>query len=319
MWAERVAGLDRAALPGLLRLLEQEDSRICGNAQAALARLTVRWPADDPRWTDLADRLAAAFPRQHAAGRGCVLQQVAEWLCLEPSRLPAAIPSCAGRLLAEIRRAADEGAEGPALDLAAALLALRDPSGHLAVCRELAQKGLASAEAENRVRAIRLALYPAMNLLPQVTPLLGDPAPEVRRAAVLAVGPAPEAITTDGLLPWLHDPDADVRRLCEAALLARDDFRPEYLPLARLITAPQAAVRLQVLEHLRQDSSVEPGIWLHRLSHDAAPEVRAAAVRAAASQDLVDLNDLISERARDDPSPTVSQLARYYLRNRTPR
>jgi HEAT repeat protein len=153
-----------------------------------------------------------------------------------------------------------------------------------------------------------------MDLVREVTALLGDPAPEVRRTAMLAVGPLNEAIPTDRLLAWLHDPDADVRRLCEAALLAREDFQPEHLTLARLITAPEASVRLQVLAHLQHDSSLEPGIWLRRLGRDPAPEVRAAAVRAAANQPAVDLSDLIRERAQADPSQTVSQLAGYYLR-----
>ncbi|HXG13260.1 MAG TPA: hypothetical protein VNK04_26110 [Gemmataceae bacterium] len=315
-WAERIAGLGGAAVPGLLHLLEQQDSRVCGNARAALARLTERWQPDDPRWADLADRLAEAYPQQRVAGRECTLQQMAEWLRFDPARPPEGMQSAAGRILAEVVRGDDREVEGAALELAAALLAsLPPPEQAVAICRELARRGLSSAEAENRVRAIRLTLYRGMNLRPQVTPLLSDLRPEVRRAAMLAVGPAPEAIATDNLLPWLHDPDPDVRQLCEASLLARDDFRPEHLPLARLITSPQAAVRLQVLAYLQKDTSLEPGAWLRRLSHDPAPEVRAAAVRAAASQTMVDLSELIRERAQNDPSPTVSQLAWYYLRN----
>jgi HEAT repeat protein len=311
-WVERVAGLGEAALPGLCRLLNQDDARACDNARAALDRITQGWPADDPRWAELVGRLAADYPQRSLPGRENTLQQLSAWLRLGANRRPRALGPGAERLLTEVQHNARD-VEGPALDLVGALLALPDEPHALAACRELVRRGLASAEAENRIRAIEIAQQPRLGLLAQVTPLLSDPQPEVRRAALLAVGPSPEAITTDNLLPWLHDADADVRRLCEAALLARSDFRPEHLHLARLITSPQPAVRLQVLGYLQRDSSLEPGIWLRRLSHDPAPEVRAAAVRAAAAQADVDLTDLLEQKAQGDPSPTVSQLARYYL------
>ena len=57
--------------------------------------------------------------------------------------------------------------------------------------------------------------------------------------------------------------------------------------------------------------------WLRRLSHDPAPEVRVAAIRAASEQTLVDLSDRLDQMARSDPSPTVSQLARYFSRSPT--
>lgn len=316
-WAERVAGLDSAAVPGLLELL-RGDARACENARAALARLTERWPADDPRWADMADRVTAEFPHLSADGRRGTLGLMTDWLRADGPR-PEPVRACAGRLLTEAARDEYSASRTAALELAASLLELPEATEQIALCRELASKGLTSAEAENRSRAIRVAMHPGMDLQARVTPLLSDPSAEVRRAAMLAVGPLADAIATDNLLPWLHDPDADVRRLCEAALLAREDFQPDYLAVARLITAPQAAVRLQVLDHLQRESDLEPGIWLLRLSHDPAPEVRAAAARAAAGQHVVDLTDRLEQMARSDPSPTVSQLARYYLTTVRPR
>jgi hypothetical protein len=90
-------------------------------------------------------------------------------------------------------------------------------------------------------------------------------------------------------------------------------FRGKDLQLGRLITDPRPAVRLQVLERLLADDGLEPGVWLRRLSVDRAPEVRVAAIRAAVEDPRVDLSDRIDQIARSDPSPTVSQLARYYL------
>ena len=129
---------------------------------------------------------------------------------------------------------------------------------------------------------------------------------------------AEEVVATEDLFPWLHDTDADVRRICEAALRVRglDD---DYLHLAALTTHQKPAMRLQALECIRYEPEREPWFWLRRLSHDPAPEVRVAAIRAASEQTLVDLSDRLDQMARSDPSPTVSQLARYYLSCPKPR
>src|SRR5262249_52019682 len=123
---------------------------------------------------------------------------------------------------------------------------------------------------------------------------------------------AREAIRDDELLRSLHDPDPDVRRLCEATLRSRG-LQEEQLRRGRLLTDPRPAVRLQVLDGLCRAPDLEPGVWLRHLSHDPEPAVRAAAVRAAAEQTLVDLSDRIEQMARDDPSDTVRQMARHYL------
>jgi hypothetical protein len=122
---------------------------------------------------------------------------------------------------------------------------------------------LRSGTASNRLRAIRLTLHPGMDLLEQVVVLLGDESAEVRRAALLAVGPARDVVHDDQLLPSLHDPDAEVRRLCEAALTSRG-LRPEYLQLGRLLTDPRPTARLEVLDCLRGSTELDPGLWLRR-------------------------------------------------------
>ena len=58
---------------------------------------------------------------------------------------------------------------------------------------------------------------------------------------------------------------------------------------------------------------LDPGLWLRRLSHDPVESVRAAAVRRMSKETVIDLTDRIDQMARSDPSPTVAQLARYYL------
>jgi len=147
-----------------------------------------------------------------------------------------------------------------------------------------------------RLRAVTVCMQPSVNLLPPLLGLLRDPAPEVRRAVVLALGPVPEAISDETLLTCLHDADAQVRQTTRSALIARG-LPPEQVELGRLLT------------HAQQ-------VWLRRLSDDRSAAVRAAAVRALAAMPESGSNDRLEEMARSDPSPTVARIARYYLTQR---
>jgi HEAT repeat protein len=223
------------------------------------------------------------------------------------------VASCA-RLGREAAGVHEPDVQAAGLELADALL--RQPNGAegLGASRELVRAGLRSAAAANRLRAVQVALRPGMDLLDQVVGLLTDPAAEVRRAAMLAVGPAEQVIDDEALLASLHDPDPEVRRLCEAALRGRR-LLPEHIHLGRLLTDPNPVVRLKVLDDLYKVPDLDPGIWLRRLSHDSSPAVRVAAVRAMTQQNQIDLSDRIDQMARSDPSPTVCQLAQFYLRS----
>ncbi|HJT76361.1 MAG TPA: hypothetical protein VJ739_04090, partial [Gemmataceae bacterium] len=131
--------------------------------------------------------------------------------------------------------------------------------------------------------------------------------------AMFAARSAPETVVkTENLLRWLHDPDEEVRRTCEAVLRGRN-LSEEHLRLGRLLTDDRPATRLQVLSYLRADSDLEPGVWLRLLSVDPEPAVRVAAARAAVADPRVDLSDRLDQMVRSDPSPSVSRLARYYL------
>lgn len=319
-WVDRVAGLDQAALPALLDCLTQEDARICGNAQAALARLAVHGVADAERAAALAQRLAEAFPRLSSTGKQSVLALEAVWrqpFQAKGSQRLAAIQPAVAHLLEEASHVADNNVRSAALSLAA-FLAERVQAGEVTTaCRALTAAYLRDGELETRTRAIGLALQPNINLPRELVPLLDDSAAAVRRAAMLALGPR-EAISTDDLLHWLHDPDEDVCRLCEGALRGRG-LREEHLKLGRIITDGKPANRLRILDCLGQVTDLEPGVWLRRLSHDPAPAVRAAAVRASSEHSLIDLTDRLEQMAQNDPCPTVRQLAQHYLSCRTQR
>ncbi len=316
-WVQPIVQMDSAAVPGLIDNLDVEDVQACANTRTALARLVTQWGMDDLRTADLAKRLVRAFPRMSLAGKLNVLALAHSWLLAgQETGFPDRIRSRIDDLLSVAAGTEDTQVHGRALDVAELLVEREQGKDTSAACQELIRCCLRDAEQENRLRAVMLIQSGPRQLLQEVVPLLHDPEAEVRRAAIVAVGPDSELISTDELLHYLHDPDKEVRQLCEAALRARH-LSEEHLELGRLITDERPVVRLQVLAHLNDDD-LEPGVWLRRLTEDPVPAVRVAALRAAAEQSVVDLTDRIEQLAGSDPSPTVCQLARYYLSCRKP-
>jgi hypothetical protein len=183
-------------------------------------------------------------------------------------------------------------------------------------CRDAVRAGLAATSADGRVRAVRLALRPEIALLADVVPLLNDPEPAVRRAALLAVGPVPEGsaevVGDEELFRCLHDPDPEVRNLCEAALNSRG-LDAAQVQLARQLASPDAAERLRLLVDLQRagDAIRDPGPWLERLSRDPDPAVRLGAARVAFERRLM-FAGWLDRMAEADPDPTVRQWAGYY-------
>jgi len=311
VWIERVAGLGTSGIPSLIDCLAANETVVCANVQAGLNYLIANWSGTDPRRAELAERLAASFARCSGPGQQVCLE-------LEGTLLRDAGPQANGPILASLSRVlqgaaqvTDEGVHRQAVRLAAEVLDRTDQPEAYGACREVACACFKDEATENRRRAVHLALRPGMKLAESLTPLLHDPVAEIRRLAILGVGSDPDAISTDDLLPWLHDPDADVRYVCEQALRSRG-LQERHLQLGRLMTAGQPGTRLQVLDLLRRTADLEPGVWLRRLSHDPAPAVRAAAVRAA-GEEPVNLSDRLEQMAQNDPCPTVRQLAVYYL------
>jgi HEAT repeat protein len=305
-WVARTATLGDAAVPPLLRCLSGQDAQACANAQAALAQIV---GTAERRQSALTARLADRFAGLSAAGQTCALELATDWLAKAPVGSRVLVPATV-RLLPISGRSTGSEVHRRALQLAALLLNHDCSGDERNACRELVRLTLQDPEPANRIDAVRLASTPSLSMSRQVAPLLNDSDARVRQTAMAVVGCAPEAIGTDDLLRSLHDPDADVRRLCEAALRGRG-LRPQDVTLGRLITDARASVRLQVLERLRQ-ADLEPGIWLRRLSEDPVPAVRAAAIRVAAQSHL-GLRDQLEKMADRDPSPTVRQLAQHYL------
>jgi hypothetical protein len=311
-WLERLADLDEAVVAPLVDVMHREDERGCAGSKDALALLGKRWGLEDPRTGNLAELLADQFSGFSRSGQCQTLDLGAGWFRLAPSVAGGgSIRDACVRLVGEASRAPDPAVHAHALALGEVMLAKAPHAPALHACRQLTRACFRDEESANRIAAIRLASHPEVSLLQPASGLLDDGDPQVRRAAILAVGSAPEAISNDDLLRWLHDPDQEVERLCEAALRGRG-LQEAQLKLGRLLTDPQPRNRLQVLEYVRHHSELEPGLWLRRLSYDPAAAIRAAAVRTAAEMQLAALSDRLGQMAATDPSPTVRQMAAYY-------
>jgi hypothetical protein len=316
-WVERVAGVGEAAVPDLLARLGDADPAVCGNVRAALSRLSRGWGLGDARTVALAMRCGREFNQYSPAGRRSVLELAAEWFRdagPDAPPGPGLLPACV-RFVTESAASAEVDTQDKALELCAALLAQPQGAEALSGSRDLVRNCLSSESSANRLRAVQLALHPGMDLLEQVTALLRDPVADVRRAAIIAVGPMNDEILDDVLLPSLHDPDPEVRRLCEVALESRDRT-PAQIRLGFYLTAPDPVVRIHVIEQLHNVPDVDPVVWLTRISHDPSPAIRAAAARAMSGLCGADGDDRararLDEMARGDPSATVCVLARYY-------
>lgn len=176
-------------------------------------------------------------------------------------------------------------------------------------CRAIVKAGLTGS---NKASAVRFAV--GLGLKADVVPLLNDPAAEVRRAAMAAVGPAgagAPVIEAEELFRWLNDPDAEVRLLCEAGLSTRG-LEPEQIDAGRKLTHPDASERLKLLTDLQRNRTAfrDPGPWLERLSRDADPAVRAGAARVGYESKLEFGGWL--DRMASDSDATVRRIAAYH-------
>lgn len=315
-WIERIVALGEPCMPGLIDRLGAGPDAVRANVAPALTALAAHWGPDDARTEALLQRLRIVHADSDTKGKTACLDLVSALLENQPAdrMLPASLAKSSAEMLA--LAAPELELHHSCLCLARAFLQRVPPGQGASLCRDLALAGLARTETPLRLAAVRVALQPPLNtdkrLLEKVVPLLRDPDAELRKTSLLALAGQRDLVDDDDLLPLLHDDDLEVQRICELALRSRG-LQDSHILLARLISDPSPSARLLVLDRLRQAPDLEPGVWLQRLSADPAPAVRAAAVRAAAGQKQVDLRARISEMASKDPSPTVRQLAGFYL------
>jgi HEAT repeats len=314
IWADRVAALGEDAEPAVLGCLGEKNDTACRNAGAALERWAAEWGGDDARAAALAGRMAKGFGDFSPAGQRAALEAAATWFQPAAAKPGDALFSSCARLVAAAAETPEPDAHDAALCLCtAALDHMEDPKEMLPAGRALVKTVLRDEAPAVRLHAVQASVHPGMDVQAEVAALLRDSASEVRRAALLAVGPADEDIVpAKSLLPMLHDADAEVRKVCENVLKTNRHLSPACYKIGWQLYHPDPAERLNVLDCLQRGADVEPGVWLRELSHDDSPAVRLAAVRAMSSQDLVDLSDRLEQMADSDPSPTVCQMAKLY-------
>jgi hypothetical protein len=310
-WAGKLAGLGDRGVSVAFALFRKDAPGGFEKGQAILSAVINGWGLDDPRGGGLVDRILKEFPRLTPRTRGALLRLSAAWVTGDGEENAELVTAC-GRLVVEASREPVAEVLATALELTERLVPLDPEPEVLEASRTLVRAGFRAGEASTRVRSVRLAVLPAVDLRKETLPLLRDPSAPVRHMVMLAVGENEAIIQTDALLPWLHDSNADVRRQCEASLRARG-LTPRHIQMARLLTDKRWQVRASVLDHL-DDQKLNSGEWIRRLTHDTSPAVRAAAVRAASETCEADLRDRIAQMANGDPSQTVSDLAKHYLR-----
>ena len=320
-YANKVADLEEAALPRVLDGLQSKDALVCANLQYALVLMTKRWGVTDPRAQSLVERLSTQFASFSSEGQDKTLLLLAGLLRQDgPRPLAPKLIKAVGEVLVEAERSNELRAA--CLLLAAELIDCVQPGQWAAVVRDMAERGLKDESSETRMAAVQLLLREPMRqskeLMEKAIPLLRDPEPGVRRAALLALASESDVVREEAFLPLLHDEDAQVQYLCEIALRKRK-LTDDDIKLARMISDKNPVTRMRVLHYFHQMPELNLGAWLRQLSQDREPAVRAAAVRAAADFPQVDLTQRLREMAERDPSETVRQNARYYLQIRSPR
>jgi hypothetical protein len=233
--------------------------------------------------------------------------------------LPDADPwaGAAAERLLDLAGNCDPAAQRAVLELLPALLKRTGPA-HAAKCRTVVVAGLTAADPAARALAVRLAMHPNVKLRAEVVPLLGDSAPQVRCAALIAVAAVTEGeplVADEDLFRWLHDRDEAVRQVCHGVLVSRDRTEAE-ISLGRRLTHPDPRERLKFLLDLRYDEELaDPVPWLERLSRDIEPAVRAGAARVAleiTGDRRLSSPSWVSRVADADPDPTVRRVARYF-------
>ena len=264
---------------------------------------------------DLADpgpgRFAALFESDRPDDCRAAATAFAEKFAAAAPTDPAFVAWC--QCLVRGTVAPSEAGAAAMLDLVPTLLRANDP-GLPALCRPLVAAGLRGT-AEAKLLAVRHALHPKLNARADLVPLLADPDATVRRAALLAVGPATddgtEVVGTEELFHALHDADAEVRDLAAAALRSRG-LNLSQVSLARQLSHPDPAERMALLTDLGTEEAVkDAGPWLERLSRDADPAVRLGTARVAFEMRL-QFTGWLDRLCRADPDATVRRWATYY-------
>lgn len=321
-WVDKAVNLGDAGVTSLTGLFQSDRAPVCSAAKSSLEKISAKWSAEDPRRVQLARSLAKNYVHFSEPGQAAALALVSSWFGTEITPESAlfqpvsAILGQAALSIAEKNQAGEKDSTVPQAGLA--LLRKMKSAGaegrseEKLAQRDLLRQILRKADAGSRVDAIGVAIGGDFDLQDDLVACLQDPVAEVRRGAVLALGPANDKVKDDVLLSALHDSDGEVSHLAELALQSRGLTAPQ-IRLGKLLTHSDANRRLEVLDLLHEFPELDEKLWLNRLSHDRSASVRAAAARALSQKFGPESFERLKEMAGSDPSPAVTRLARFYL------
>jgi|GEM_PF-6064637 len=204
------------------------------------------------------------------------------------------------------------GGQAAVLVLLARMVA--DEPGLVEPARTLISPALKSASPTVRAAAVRLMSRGGVGVEEEIRSTLADEAPQVRRATLVALANFTENPSTgaDEFFSSLHDTDPENRRIAALVLRGRG-LRTADIDLARRFAHPDPVERLRLLVDVRSDDGVNTASLLDRLTADAIPAVRVAAVRSAA-ENGIDLTERIRTMGQQDRSESVRWLALRYGR-----
>lgn len=313
-----VAQLEKHGLLAAQRLLfappaqpgEEEDVYA-----TTLSTLLCRWGPEHPATKTVASDLVGQFPHLPVAvqqrGCKCLLALVLDG---REQTLPEPLAEHLLKL-GEHFSTAQAAVRPQMLSLLLAVVqhAPTLPDRHTSLLSGLVAEAAREACPRCRAETVRLAMAAGSEALKQIVPLLHDPDAEVRCLTLLALGSREDIVSTDDLINWLHDPDPKARDICTQALRSRG-LIDERLRLAWRLTHPDPTVRAQVPAEVFRFPDLDINVWLERLCRDPSAAVRAAAVRAAGEAGSPLFTQKLADISANDPSPTVRQLAEFYLR-----
>src|SRR5262249_26842628 len=147
----------------LLHFLTREDEAVCANAQAALACLGERWGKSDPRSGDLVQQAVKGFPHLSLAGQIAVLRLTEDWAGSD-AVCPECLVCASTQLLANAKHLGHPALLGPSVELALTILPRSKRPDLLCAASAVAHVALTAPDAAVRVRALRLAIYPGIDL-----------------------------------------------------------------------------------------------------------------------------------------------------------
>ncbi len=169
---------------------------------------------------------------------------------------------------------------------------------------------LASRDVPTRVATVTcLGMLPIDSAAGAAVPYLDDPDADVRRQTVSSFARRIYILTDDMLLKHLHDEDAVVRDMANLVLRTRG-LSQELIGLGGLMFSPRADQRVSVISLLKGRTDIDVATWLIQLSRDPVENVRISALAALAQHKTPAAQKRLAEMARTDTSEAVRQAAR---------